>query len=81
MQSVEKELQDLENLAMAISKAFEAHITAHSDLKRFLRKIYNRVNYIGFDDESGTRLDPDLMDELKTFLQIQPDDSEETRPD
>jgi len=28
-----------------------------------------------------TRLDPDLMDELKTLLQIQPDDSKETRPD
>lgn len=83
MGTPEQELESLEKLAIASSRALTNLIIAHNDVLRFLRKLHDRAT--GEDPlQEGyqTRLDPDILEELETFLQKKPDDSKaETRPD
>ena len=48
----------------------------YEKMKRLLKKIWDRANPSILDDKSQTRLDPDILEELETILQTQPDDSE-----
>ena len=83
MGTPENELESLEVLAKATGKALSNMIITGARTSRFLRKLHDRAS--GNDPlQEGyrTRLDPDILEELETMLQIQPDDSEdETRPD
>lgn len=82
MGTPEHELESLETLAKATGKALSNMIITNTYTGRFLRKLHNRAS--GNDPlQEGyqTRLDADILEELEALLQIQPDDSEETRPD
>lgn len=77
-----QEVERMEILLKAVNKVFGALQVRHNDAMALLRKLHNRANPSIMDDNSQTRLDPDIQDELELILYIQPNDAkEETRPD
>ena len=60
----------LERLAKATNKALADSLIVNQEAKRLLRKIYNRANPSILEDDTQTRRDSDLLDEIEAFLEI-----------
>ncbi len=61
----------MENEVRAIDKLVkyaDASVQLADSYRAMLKKIWDRANPSLLDDNSQTRLDPDLMDELDTLL-------------